>query len=57
MAAGTGIGTAARLQTITGADHTLQVPGDWRRSQQLHADVLDVVERRIAALRPAATTD
>ncbi|QQD76904.1 hypothetical protein I8920_03860 [Curtobacterium sp. YC1] len=50
-------GTAARLQTITGADHTLQVPGDWRRSQQLHADVLDVVERRIAALRPAATTD
>jgi hypothetical protein len=40
-------GTAARLQTVDGADHSLQVRGDWRRSQRLQADVLDVVEREI----------
>ena len=45
-------GTAARLQTVDHADHSLQVPGDWRRSQRLQADVFDVVERRITALRP-----
>ncbi|MBF4615073.1 hypothetical protein [Curtobacterium sp. VKM Ac-1376] len=44
-------GTAARLQTVAGADHSLHVPGDWRRSQRSQADVFDVVERRIAALR------
>ncbi|WP_248704216.1 hypothetical protein [Curtobacterium sp. MWU13-2055] len=43
-------GTAARLQTVDRADHSLQVAGDWRRSQQLQADVFDVVERRVAAL-------
>jgi hypothetical protein len=45
-------GTAARLQTVDRADHSLQVPGDWRRSQRLQADVFDAVERRITALRP-----
>ena len=45
-------GTAARLQTVDRADHSLQVPGDWRRSQRLQVDVFDVVERRITALRP-----
>ena len=50
-------GTAARLQTVDRADHSLQVPGDWRLSQRLQADVFDVVERRIAALRPPMTTD
>jgi hypothetical protein len=45
-------GTTARLQTVDHADHSLQVPGDWRRSQRLQADVFDVVERRITALRP-----
>ena len=44
-------GTAARLQTVDRADHSLQVPGDWRLSQRLQADVFDVVERRITALR------
>lgn len=50
-------GTAARLQTVDRADHSLQVPGDWRLSQRLQADVFDVVERRIAVLRPPMTTD
>ncbi|MBO9041891.1 hypothetical protein [Curtobacterium flaccumfaciens] len=50
-------GTAARLQTVDHADHSLQVPGDWRRSHRLQADVFDVVERRITALRPPMTTD
>lgn len=45
-------GTAARLQTVDRADHSLQVAGDWRRSQRLQADVFDVVERRVAAMRP-----
>jgi len=45
-------GTAARLQTVDRADHSLQVPGDWRLSQRLQADVFDVFECRITALRP-----
>ncbi|WIE79883.1 hypothetical protein [Curtobacterium sp. MCSS17_016] len=45
-------GTAARLQTVDRADHSLQVAGDWRRSQRLQADVFDVVERRVTTLRP-----
>ncbi|MDR6574863.1 hypothetical protein J2X60_003531 [Curtobacterium sp. 320] len=47
-------GTAARLQTVDGADHALQVSGDWRHSQWLQADVLDVVERAIARLVEAS---
>jgi hypothetical protein len=50
-------GTRARLQTVAGTDHSLQVPGDWRRSQRLQADVFDVVERRITALRRRMPTD
>ncbi|NII40586.1 hypothetical protein E9228_001222 [Curtobacterium flaccumfaciens] len=43
-------GTRARLQTVDRADHRLEVPGDWRASQRLQADVLAVVEERVAAL-------
>ncbi|WP_263089458.1 hypothetical protein [Curtobacterium sp. RIT-PI-V] len=50
-------GTRARLRTVAGTDHSLQVPGDWRRSQRLQADVFDVVERRITALRRRMPTD
>jgi hypothetical protein len=42
--------TRARLQTLDGADHALEVRGDWRRSQRLQAEVLSVVEERVAAL-------
>ena len=44
-------GGGARRQTVDGADHALEVRGDWRRSQRLQAEVLDLVEGRIAALR------
>ncbi|MFJ7287930.1 hypothetical protein ACIQUC_06420 [Curtobacterium sp. NPDC098951] len=47
-------GTAARLQTVGGADHALQVRGDWRRSQRLQTDVLDVVERAITRVAEAS---
>jgi hypothetical protein len=50
-------GTRARLRTVAGTDHSLQVPSDWRRSQRLQADVFDVVERRITALRRRMPTD
>ena len=42
--------TRAELHTVVGADHALEVRGDWRRSSRLQADVLDLVERRVAAL-------
>ncbi|WIB00959.1 hypothetical protein [Curtobacterium sp. MCBA15_012] len=42
--------TRAELHTVEGADHALEVTGDWRRSQRLQADVLGLVERRTAAL-------
>ena len=43
-------GTRARLQTVDQADHRLEVPGDWRASHRLQADVLAVVEERVAAI-------
>ncbi|PYY49593.1 hypothetical protein [Curtobacterium sp. MCBD17_023] len=42
--------TGARLVTVDGADHALEVPGDWRRSQRLQVEVLSVVEEQVAAL-------
>lgn len=42
----------AGLHTVDGADHALEVRGDWRRSQRLQADVLTLVDERIAALVP-----
>jgi hypothetical protein len=42
--------TRAGLHTVDGADHALEVRGDWRRSQRLQAGVLDLVDRRIATL-------
>ncbi len=42
--------TRARLHTVAGADHALEVRGDWRASQRLQADVLGLVHDRIAAL-------
>ena len=42
--------TRAGLHTVEGADHALEVPGDWRGSQRLQADVLGLVEERVAAL-------
>ena len=42
--------TRAGLHTVDGADHALEVRGDWRASQRLQADVLGLVEERIAAL-------
>ncbi|MGN8050737.1 hypothetical protein ACTJKO_13725 [Curtobacterium sp. 22159] len=44
-------GSAAQLRTVDGADHALGVRGDWRRTQRLQADVLEIVDRRIADLR------
>lgn len=44
-------GSAAQLRTVDGADHALEVRGDWRRTQRLQADMLEIVDRRIAALR------
>jgi hypothetical protein len=43
-------GTRARLQTVDQADHRLEVPGDWRASQRLQAEILAVVEERLAAV-------
>ncbi|MDY1003328.1 hypothetical protein [Curtobacterium sp. CFBP9011] len=43
-------GTRARLQTVDQADHALEVAGDWRASQRLQADVLAVVEERVATI-------
>lgn len=40
-------GTAARLQTVDGVGHLLEVPGDWRASQRVQADVLAHVEQRV----------
>lgn len=40
----------AELHTVPGADHALEVRGDRRRSQRLQADVLDLVDRRVATL-------
>jgi hypothetical protein len=42
--------TGARLHTLDGADHALEVSGDWRRSQRLQETVLDIVDARIAAI-------
>jgi pimeloyl-ACP methyl ester carboxylesterase len=42
--------TRAQLVTVDGADHALEVPGDWRRSQRLQAEVLELVEREVRAL-------
>ncbi len=42
--------TRAGLHTVDGADHALEVRGDWRRSQRLQADVLALVDERIATL-------
>lgn len=44
--------SAAELRTVVGADHALEVRGDWRGSQRLQSDVLDLIEEQIAALRP-----
>ncbi|PZE86480.1 hypothetical protein [Curtobacterium sp. MCBD17_032] len=41
--------TRAQLVTVDGADHALEVPGDWRRSQRLQSDVLELVERAVRA--------
>ena len=43
-------GTAARLQTVDGADHALQVAGDWRTSVRLQSDVLAVVDRAVSGV-------
>lgn len=43
-------GSGARLQTVAGADHALEVAGDWRRSQRLQSDVLELVDQRLRAL-------
>ena len=40
----------ARLHTVEDADHALEVTGDWRRSQRLQAEVLDILGARIAAI-------
>lgn len=42
--------TRAGLHTVDGADHALEVRGDWRRSQRLQSDVLGLVEERVATL-------
>lgn len=42
--------SGARLQTVAGADHALEVAGDWRRSQRLQSDVLELVDQRLRAL-------
>lgn len=42
--------TRAGLHTVDGADHALEVTGDWRRSQRLQSDVLELVDRRIRTL-------
>lgn len=44
--------TRAGLHTVDGADHALEVRGDWRRSQRLQSDVLGLVEERVATLVP-----
>ncbi|MFJ3381181.1 hypothetical protein ACIPJ2_12295 [Curtobacterium sp. NPDC090217] len=43
-------GTAASLQTVAGADHSLHVTGDWRRAQRLQADVFETVAAAVQAL-------
>lgn len=43
--------SGARLQTVDGADHTLQVPGDWQGSHRLQADVLQVVADAVPTRR------
>ncbi|MDT0210832.1 hypothetical protein [Curtobacterium sp. BRD11] len=42
--------TRAGLHTVDGADHALEVRGDWRGSQRLQAEVLALVDERIGAL-------
>lgn len=42
--------TAASLQTVAGADHSLHVTGDWRRSQRLQADVFETVAAAVRAV-------
>ena len=44
--------THAGLHTVEGADHALEVRGDWRGSQRLQTEVLALVDGRIAALVP-----
>jgi hypothetical protein len=43
-------GTAARLQTVAGVGHALEVPGDWRASQRVQADVFGTVEAAVQAV-------
>ncbi|WP_144764554.1 hypothetical protein [Curtobacterium sp. 9128] len=43
-------GTAASLQTVAGADHGLQVAGDWRGSLRVQAEVLETVAAAVGAL-------
>ncbi len=42
--------TRAGLHTVDGADHALEVRGDWRGSQRLQAEVLALVDERLRAL-------
>lgn len=43
-------GTRARLRTVDGAGHALEVTGDRRRSQRLQTEVLEAVSARVADL-------
>lgn len=41
-------GSAATVLTVAGADHALEVSGDWERSQRLQADVFRQIARIVA---------
>ncbi|MET1051729.1 MAG: hypothetical protein ABWX65_03725 [Mycetocola sp.] len=43
-------GTSAHVMTLPGAGHALTLPGDWRASMNLQADLLDEVAAHIARL-------
>jgi hypothetical protein len=42
-------GSAATVLTVAGADHALEVTGDWERSQRLQADVFREIARIVAS--------
>jgi hypothetical protein len=44
-------GTGARLISVPDADHTLGVPGDWRRSLEIQAGIFSEIAQHVGQLR------
>lgn len=46
-------GTAARVITVPGADHSLTIPGDWRRSLAIQRRIFETIDAHVGHLTPS----